>query len=223
MVDTITPVVHGHSRARWRISVAMHTLGATLSAAALGGLLGATGLALRAPWDAGGLLLIAGFAVLYAAHETLGLRVPIPQGRRQVPVWWRTFFSPNVASFLYGLGLGVGFLTYQSFGTLTVVALGAFASGDPALGAVMVVPFGLARGLSVAVAGGAEPGGDGETVADRLASLARTRLPKAVNGLALAAVALVALAAAGSRDGVELADLGAACLAFVSAGPRSAR
>ena len=60
-----------------------------------------------------------------------GLRVPVPQLRRQVPDWWRTFFGRPFAAVLYGAGLGIGFLTYLSDGTLVVVAFAALASGTP--------------------------------------------------------------------------------------------
>src|SRR5690348_9285810 len=115
MVQTITPVGHG-GRARWAGSVALHALGATLSAAALGGALGALGMALGAPWGAAGFAAVATVAAAFAARELLGVPIPLPNLRRQVPEWWRTFFSRPVSSFLYGLGLGVGFLTYLSFG-----------------------------------------------------------------------------------------------------------
>src|SRR5436305_741502 len=61
MVQTITPVVHG-GRARWGRSVALHTLGATLSASALGAALGAAGAVLGAPWGAFGFAMAAEIA-----------------------------------------------------------------------------------------------------------------------------------------------------------------
>jgi len=56
--------------------------------------------------------------------ELTPVSVPVAQLRRQVPEWWRTFFGRRVASVLYGAGLGVGFLTYLSHGTLVVVEPG---------------------------------------------------------------------------------------------------
>src|SRR4029453_15438710 len=73
-----------------------------------GGLLGA-------PWGVAGAVLVGASAAAYLARE-FGAPVPVPQLRRQVPDWWRTFFPPNVAAFLYGIGLGPGFLTYLSHG-----------------------------------------------------------------------------------------------------------
>ncbi len=188
MVETITPVVHGGRRASYRMAVLLHALGAAIAAALFGAALGALGAALRAPWGDAGLVVVAGVALVYAARELLGLPVPLPDVRRQVPDWWRTFFAPRVAAFLYGLGLGVGFLTYLSYGTLVAVAVAALASGHPLVGALVCIPFGLARGLSVWLAGSARAA-PAEAV-DRLESLAQTRVVRGVNGLALVAIAL---------------------------------
>src|SRR6266508_540423 len=152
MVETITPVVHGGRAGRWAGSVALHVTGAVASAAAFGATLGAVRSLLGAPWRGGWALLIAIVAVLYLVREATVVPVPVPQLRRQVPQWWRTFFSVPVAAFLYGVGLGVGFLTYLAHGTLMVVAVAATGSGEPLVGAALLAPFGLARGLSVLVA-----------------------------------------------------------------------
>jgi hypothetical protein len=195
MIETITPVVHGRRRSRYWTTVALHALGASLAAGALGIALGAVGALLGAPWGGAGLAAVAAVALAYAARELLHLPLPLPDRKRQVPEWWRTFFSPRVAAFLYGLGLGIGFLTFLSYGTFVAIAAGALASGDPLTGALLCTPFGMARGLSVAVgsATGA-PGGAGRVV-DRLEAVASGGAPRAVNGLVLAAIALVAASA----------------------------
>ncbi|MGH2675121.1 MAG: methylamine utilization protein MauF, partial [Actinomycetota bacterium] len=92
-------------------TLALHLLGATLSAGALGAVLGGAGMVLGAPWGVAGALAVAGVTALYGARELAGLPVPLPELRRQVPEWWRSAFSPGTAGFLYGLGLGVGFAT----------------------------------------------------------------------------------------------------------------
>jgi hypothetical protein len=192
MVQTIAPVVHGGRRLGYWTGVGLHAFGATATAAALGALLGMGGAVLGAPWGEVGLFAIAGVALVYAARELGGLPIPLPQLRRQVPEWWRTFFSPSVAALLYGLGLGVGFLTYLSFGTFVAVGTAALASGDPLVGAVVCAPFGLARGLSVLVG---SRGAEVDVVVARLERLAATSLPRAVNAAVLAGVCGVALAA----------------------------
>jgi hypothetical protein len=134
MVEAIVPVVHGGKRGRYALSVVLHVLGAGISAALLGAILGAVGGLLGAPWGVAGLVALATVALAYALRESAGLPVPIPDRHQQVPEWWRSFYSPPVSAFLYGLGLGPGFFTFLTFGTFVAVAVAAVVSGDPALG-----------------------------------------------------------------------------------------
>lgn len=192
MVETIAPVVHGGRNRSYFLSVVTHTLGATMSAALFGLGLGALGRLLGAPYSsevAWG--LVVGVAALYALREVVGLEIPLPDLDRQVPDWWRTFFSLPVASFLYGIGLGVGFITYLSFGTLVPVAIGAFALGEPLLGAALMAPFGLARGLSVLVA--ARRDTSPEEIVNRLGAPKLRRAAGLLNGAVLGAVVLAGL------------------------------
>ena len=222
MVQTITPVVHG-GRARWGRSVALHTLGATISAAALGAALGGIGAALGAPWGRLGFLFVAVVAGVYAARELLRAPVPLPNLHRQVPEWWRTFFSPAASSFLYGLGLGVGFVTYLSFGTLVAVAAVAVASGSPLVGLLVVAPFGLARGLSVLVAAPATGAERVGLVVDRLDRLALSRVPRRANGFALASIAVAAAVAAVGADPLSGTGVAAPLLGAVFAAAAGAK
>ena len=182
MAETITPVVHGGRRKPYLVSCAAHVAGATGAAALLGLVLGAAGGLLRAPWDVATPAVVAGIGALYFVREAFRLPVPLPDRKRQVPEWWRTFYSPAVAAFLYGAGLGVGFLTYLSFGTFAAVAAGAAVSGDPATGALLCAPFGLGRSLAVvAVTWSA-------TALERLDGVAESPGPRLANAAALAAV-----------------------------------
>jgi hypothetical protein len=214
MVETITPVVHGGSRERWGISLALHAIGATVAAAIVGSLLAGAGALLGAPWGVPGAWLVVAAAALYVARE-LGAPVPVPQLRRQVPDWWRTFFPPHLAAFLYGLGLGPGFLTYLGHGTVVVVAVAALASGRPLLGAAVLAPFGLARGLGPVLAFGVRSPGDAAALVERLdrsASKARWRV---ANALALSMVLVAALLEIGTIDAPSgVGALGAAVLAL---------
>ena len=208
MVETITPVVHGGRRTRWGIAVGVHVVGAGLGAAALGAGLGLAGRALGAPWGAPGMWAVAAAAAAYAGRELLGIPMPLPDRKKQVPEWWRTFFGPFAAPFLYGVGLGVGFLTYLRHGTLVAVGVLALVSGEPALGALVLLPFGLARGLTVLTA---RPGLSAVAVASvmaRLDRLALSPVPRRLNGLVLVAlgtVAAVTAPLAGSRGDSGLA------------------
>jgi hypothetical protein len=214
MAETITPVVHGGSRGRWGISLAVHAMGAAVAAAIVGSLLAGLGALLGAPWGVPGAVLVVAAAALYVARE-LGAPVPVPQLRRQVPDWWRTFFPPHVAAFLYGLGLGPGFLTYLSHGTVVVVSIAAFASGRPLMGAVVLAPFGLARGLGPVIAFGVRSPSDATELVERLdrsASRARWRI---ANALALSVVVVVTILEVRTIDGPsEVGTLAAAALAL---------
>lgn len=180
MAETITPVVHGGKRKPYVVAAVLHVLGATVASALLGVALGAAGALARAPWE-WTVPAVAAVALVYFAREAFSLPIPLPDRKRQVPEWWRTFYSPAVAALLYGAGLGVGFLTYLSFGTFAVVMAGAVASGDPLLGALLGTPFGLGRGLAVvAVTWNGPPD---------LEEVAGSATPRLVNALVLAAVA----------------------------------
>ena len=191
MVETIAPVVHGDRRSRYRLAVALHAFGATLAAGAFGAALGALGALGGAPWGDAGAWVVAAVAALYLLREGLGVPVPVPGRHRQVPSWWHSFYSPPVAAFLYGLGLGIGFLTFLTFGTFVAVSAAALASGSPATGALVCAPFGLSRALAVAGAHAA-----GARGVDDLERAATARWPRLVNALALALVCAAALASA---------------------------
>src|SRR5215211_7719064 len=111
MVETISPVVYG-TRTRWISALALHAVGAAATAAAFGAAIAAAGALLGAPWGRAGAVAVVVLVAVYGARELAGLPIPVPQLRRQVPDWWRTYFGRPFAAFLYGAGLGVGFLTY---------------------------------------------------------------------------------------------------------------
>ena len=184
MVETISPIVHGgRTRSYWS-NLLLHLVAAGGAAAAIGALLGALGALLGAPWGTAGVLAVLAVAVVYAARDLFRLPVPLPDLGRQVPEWWRTFFSRPVTSILYGLGLGTAFFTSLSFGTFVVVSAIAVVSGSPAIGALICAPFGLGRALVLAAA---DPEGLDRPGGQRFLGLA--------NGLAslLAAAAVLAL------------------------------
>ena len=214
MVETITPVVHGGSRGRWGISLALHAIGAAMAAAIVGSLLAGAGALLGAPWGVPGAVLVVAAAALYVARE-LGAPVPVPQLRRQVPDWWRTFFPPHLAALLYGLGLGPGFLTYLGHGTVVAVSVAAFASGRPLLGAAVLAPFGLARGLGPVLSFGVRSPSDAAALVERLdrsASKARWRV---ANALALSMVLVATVLEVRTIDAPsEVGALAAAVLAL---------
>jgi hypothetical protein len=195
MVETITPVVHGGRKKKYWTSVALHALGASLSAALFGLVLGGMGALLRAPWGQIGAVLVAVVAIMYAAREAFRLPIPLPDRHAQVPEWWREFFSTPVSSFLYGAGLGIGFFTFLRFGTYVAVAVAALLSGSPLVGLFVCLPFGLTRGLSVILTARATRPGDPGALVDALDRWGSTPWPRRVNALALGSIAAAALLA----------------------------
>jgi hypothetical protein len=184
MAETITLAVHGGRRRGYAVTLLVHALGATLAGSALGLLLGAAGAVVGLSWSGTEPIVVLLVTTTYAARELLGIPVPLPQRRAQVPDWWRTFFGTRVAAFLYGVGLGAGFLTYLSHGTFVAVALCALVSGDPLLGALLCAPFGAARAAAIVATGGA--GSDG------VEAVATSAWPRATNGVALLGIVLAA-------------------------------
>ncbi|MFN2390027.1 MAG: hypothetical protein ABR575_10545 [Actinomycetota bacterium] len=190
MVETITPAVHGGRRGFFWRDVALHTLGATLSAALFGAALGGLGALLGAPWGDAGLVVLAAVAALYFLREAFGAPIPLFDRKRQVPDWWRTFYSPPVAALLYGLGLGVGFFTFLRFGTYVGVVAATIVSGSWLAGAAMCASFGFSRAVAVGVVGRGR-----EEVGGPVADLEDSRLQRRLRGLNVAVlVAIVAIA-----------------------------
>ena len=182
MVETISPVVHGGRNRTYWTAMSLHVLGATLSATLFGAGLGALGGVVGAPYGETGLYVLA-IALVYLLREALGLPIPIPSLRKQVPAWWRTFYSRNTTALLYGLGLGVGYFTYLSSGTFVVVSVAIVMSGDAVAGALVVGCFGLARSAAVALAGPVE----------RVEELSESSIPRSANALALGVCCALAL------------------------------
>jgi hypothetical protein len=90
---------------------------------------------------------------------------------------------------LYGIGLGPGFLTYLGHGTVVVVSVAAFASGRPLVGAAVLGPFGLARGLGPVLALGVRSPSEGAALVERLERSASRARWQIANAVALSAVA----------------------------------
>jgi hypothetical protein len=193
MVETITPVVHGGKRSRYLTSIAFHALGATLAAGLVGLLAGALGALVGAPWGTVGWIVVASLAIVYALREVFRLPIPVPDRHQQVPLWWRSFYSPPVTAVLYGFGLGIGYLTYLTYGTYFVVTIGALVTGNPLLGAALCAPFGLARAVSVVVANRGADIEDRPSGIDRIDDLSGTAWPRAANAVVLTVVGASAL------------------------------
>jgi hypothetical protein len=149
MVDTLAP--HGYAGRLRTTLVAC----ATFAAGALaGGVATFGGLALLGrSLGAGGTAAIAvaaAVALAAAAGEARGARI-VPQVRRQVPESWRRVLPLPLAAGLYGILLGLGFTTFILTFAVWALAGVSIALGDPALGLLVGLGFGIGRTLPVVI------------------------------------------------------------------------
>ena len=198
MVDTLA----GGGGGRRRLTLfacATFAAGALLGGVVTFGALSTVGAALHGAGAAVPVVVAAAIAGAAALGEARGVRI-VPQVRRQVPEPWRRLLPLPLAAWLYGILLGLGFTTFVL--TLAVWALAGIsvALGDPALGLVIGLGFGIGRALPVVA----------------LAPVARR--PIGVRAVALMAERPVVL------RGLRLADAAAltACAAVIAAGPAAA-
>lgn len=195
---------------------------ATFTAGALAGGAFTFGvLALAGSWLSGDVadaafVAAALIAVAAAAGELRDVRI-VPQVRRQVPEPWRRTMPLPLAAALYGVLLGLGFMTFVltlAFWSLAVVSL---AVGDLTTGALAGLAFGLGRALPVAAMAPRYRGGGGDLqtlMCEKPALLRRLRL---ADGAMLVAVA-VALALAQPTGEAQAATLFAGDAADASTG-----
>jgi hypothetical protein len=149
-IDTIGPT--GHTGGRRITAAACATF---LPGAIAGGLLTFGSLAWlgQGLYGAGGraaYVVAAAIALLAAVLEARGARI-VPQIRRQLPEHWRRVMPMPVAAALYGVLLGLGFTTFVlSFGVWALAGV-SLALGDPWLGMVVGVAFGIGRAIPIVV------------------------------------------------------------------------
>ncbi len=140
------------SLARFTPAFALHGLGYALGAVVLGAALGFAGLLLG--FSIASALSMAGLGaigLIYGAHQLGFLRVPYPQRRAQVPHDARQRFSMTFIGGLYGLSLGLNYLTYVQTPLLYLVTAAALFSGDVATAITLFAVFNAGRFLPMAV------------------------------------------------------------------------
>ncbi|HEX5820257.1 MAG TPA: hypothetical protein VFY30_00675 [Solirubrobacterales bacterium] len=192
-IDTIGPT--GHTGGRRITAAACATF---LPGAVVGGLLTFGSLALLGQLlhGAGGraaYIVAAAIALLAAVLEARGTRI-VPQIRRQLPEHWRRVMPMPLAAALYGVLLGLGFTTFVlSFGVWALAGV-SLAVGDPSLGLLLGIAFGVGRAIPIVVLapfGGSSTGIRAtELMCERESTYRSLRRGDAV-ALLIAAVALV--------------------------------
>jgi MFS family permease len=140
---------HGHysmrSVAYWIPTLATHALGYALGAIVLGGGLGLLAWLLSLNSLGGWPMAFVGLiAVGYGLHCLKLLRMPYPQRRIQVSHGARNYHAMWKISLIYGLQLGLNFVTYVRTPILYIVVALALISGSPseALWLIAVLNFG---------------------------------------------------------------------------------
>jgi len=142
----------GAALVRWLPTFFAHGLGYALGALLLGGLLGLVGRVLGfAGFSTTALVLLALVGLIYGAHQLDFLRVPYPQRQAQVPHDARQRFRKSTIGGLYGLALGLNFLTYVQTPLLYFVTLAALLTGNVVEAIAIFAVFNLGRFLPIAV------------------------------------------------------------------------
>jgi len=196
MIETLGPTGHTGGRRTTLAACATFALGALAGGVATFATLAALGgLARGGVGDGIAVALAVAVALLAALGEARGARI-VPQIRRQVPEPWRRTLPLPLAGALYGVLLGLGFTTFVLTFAVWALAAIAFALGDPALGVLVGLAFGVGRALPIVVLAPLAETGAGidarAAMAERPALLRGFRLADA---FALVACALALLAA----------------------------
>jgi hypothetical protein len=168
MVETIGTAMGDARRAATLAASTTFALGAVIGGAVTFGGLALVG-HLVDP-HAGGLRDGVGAAIAIAAAiaDWRGVKIA-PQIRRQVPERWRWRTPLALACGLYGILLGLAFTTFVLTFAVWALAGISFAAGDPALGVIVGVAFGLGRALPVLAMAPSLNSGGGERL-DGMAS-----------------------------------------------------
>ncbi|MFL5906127.1 MAG: hypothetical protein ACJ75Z_00845, partial [Solirubrobacterales bacterium] len=148
VIETIGPTGHTGGRRTTIAACATFLPGAVAGGLLTFGSLAALGDLLHGAGGRLSYLVAAAIALLAAVLEARGVRI-VPQIRRQLPEHWRRILPMPLAAALYGVLLGIGFTTFVlSFGVWALAGV-SLVLGDPRLGAVLGVAFGVGRALPI--------------------------------------------------------------------------
>lgn len=145
MVATIAPLVKEASRVYWEAWIG-HAVAAALAGGSLGLIVSLIGL--RLGWADAGFGIAIALTVAYAFREVGALRLPATDRIAAVPFSWRERYGRVHASWLYGLALGFGFSARTPYTSFHLMLVWLVAIGDPRVGLVVGVAYGLARGFT---------------------------------------------------------------------------
>lgn len=150
MIETIGPVGHTGGRTTTLAACTTFTLGALVGGVLTFTSLAALGSLLQGADYGAAYIAAAAVAVVAAIAEIRGVPI-LPQLRRQLPEHWRRVMPMPLAAALYGVLLGLGFTTFVlTFGVFALAGI-SFAVGDPAVGVLLGLAFGIGRALPIAL------------------------------------------------------------------------
>jgi cytochrome c biogenesis protein CcdA len=193
MIETLGPGGHDRTRGSTRAGCIAFLPGALLGGVATFGALSGAGALIHAGGRALVVGLALGVALLAVLADAAGIAVR-PQVRRQVPEGWRRRLPLPAAAFGYGVLLGLGWTTYVLACAVWAVFAFALAAGDPALGVIAGLAFGLGRALPIVALAPLAERPAGLAVAAAMAE--RPGLLRGLRALDAAAVAACAAALA---------------------------
>lgn len=147
MLSSIHPLGERARHNRWWLTVTAFTLGAIVSGAGLGLVLGGVGSALPDIDPSWALMATAVAALMAGVADMSRIRPPGP--RRQVNEHWIGAFRGWVYGGVFGLELGLGVMTYVVTWGVYATFGAALLTTSPLLGAAVGAVFGLGRSLSL--------------------------------------------------------------------------
>jgi hypothetical protein len=219
MIETIGPRGHLGGRSTTIAACATFAIGAVVGGLITFGGLAWLGSLLPGEGTEAAYLVAAGIAAAAALLEMRGTPI-LPQVRRQLPEHWRRLMPMPLAAGLYGVLLGLGFTTFVlTFGVFALAGI-AFAVGDPQVGLVTGLAFGVGRALPVVIAAPIADRDAGVAITEAMASRPSIyrgfRLGDGITLLAAAAALVVAAPVGASKTAARpAADPGTGAGAFV--------
>jgi sulfite exporter TauE/SafE len=187
MLSSIHPLGERGRHNNWWLTIGGFTVGAVLSGAGIGAVLGLVGQLTMRGVTPSALLLATGASAVVAGVLDMSRASP-PGPKRQVNETWIGAYRGWVYGGGFGLQLGAGFLTYIVTWGVFAMFLAEILSTSPATGAVVGAVFGLGRSSTLLIAG----------YVDRPSRLTSFNRKLAVAGPAVRNVSSLLLAASGA-------------------------